>query len=117
MDQALAGQTAVVTGAASGIGREVAVRFAEQGAGVVVADHREQPREGGPTTVERIEAETSAAAGYVACDVRERGGLERAAAAAASMGPPCTWVNNAGFLMQTPRLETRPAGFYRRMVI
>jgi NAD(P)-dependent dehydrogenase (short-subunit alcohol dehydrogenase family) len=117
VEQALAGQTAVVTGAASGIGREVAVRFAEQGAGVVVADQREQPREGGPTTVERIEAETSAEACYVTCDVREREALERAADAAASMGPLGTWVNNAGLLIQTPFLKTSAAEFDRMMDI
>lgn len=115
--QALAGQTAVVTGAASGIGREVAFRFAEEGAGVVVADQREHPREGGPTTVERIEAETKAPARYVECDVRDREDLERAAAAATSMGPLGTWVNNAGLLVQTSFLNTSVSEFDRMMDI
>lgn len=115
--QALAGQTAVVTGAASGIGREVAFRFAEEGAGVVVADQREHPREGGPTTVERIEAETKAPARYVECDVRDREDLERAAAAATSMGPLGTWVNNAGLLVQTSFLNTSVSELDRMMDI
>ncbi len=34
----LAGKNTIVTGAASGIGRETAIRFAEEGAAVVCAD-------------------------------------------------------------------------------
>lgn len=34
----LAGKTAFITGAASGIGREIAVQFADEGAGLVLAD-------------------------------------------------------------------------------
>jgi glucose 1-dehydrogenase len=41
---------AVVTGSASGIGRAIAVRFAEEGAHVVVSDVRPDPREGGDPT-------------------------------------------------------------------
>lgn len=48
------GQAALITGAASGIGRAIAIRFAEEGANVVVADIREEPREGGRPTHEMI---------------------------------------------------------------
>jgi glucose 1-dehydrogenase len=43
----LAGRTAVVTGGASGIGRAIALRFAAEGADVVVGDLRSDPLEGG----------------------------------------------------------------------
>jgi glucose 1-dehydrogenase len=46
----LADRVAVVTGGASGIGRAIALRFADAGARVVVADVRSEPREGGETT-------------------------------------------------------------------
>lgn len=38
----LAGQVAIITGAAQGIGREYALRFAREGAAVVIADLREE---------------------------------------------------------------------------
>ena len=54
MSQLLDGETAVVTGAASGLGREISLTFAEHGADVVVADISEAPREGGdPTQIGR----------------------------------------------------------------
>jgi len=58
MSQLLDSQTAVVTGAASGLGRTISLTFADHGADVVVADISEDPREGSEPTHERIEAET-----------------------------------------------------------
>lgn len=43
----LAGRSVVVTGGASGLGRAIALRFADEGAFVAVGDLRQEPAEGG----------------------------------------------------------------------
>jgi len=50
----LEGHTAIVTGAASGIGRAIAIRFAAESAHVLLADLAEETRGGGATTLEAI---------------------------------------------------------------
>jgi NAD(P)-dependent dehydrogenase (short-subunit alcohol dehydrogenase family) len=63
------GKAGLVTGAASGIGRACAIRFAAEGAAVVVAD-LEGSREGGEETVRAID-EAGGRAEFFACDVAE----------------------------------------------
>ena len=64
----LEGKTAIVTGGSSGIGRASALRFAEEGAGVVIAVIRPDPREGGQSTHEVVRA-NGGRAEYIATDV------------------------------------------------
>ncbi|MBM85601.1 MAG: short-chain dehydrogenase [Rhodospirillaceae bacterium] len=47
-------RTLIVTGGASGIGKAIAVKAAAEGASVIVADIREDPREGGENTIDVI---------------------------------------------------------------
>ncbi len=56
MGHELEGRVAIVTGAASGIGRAIAVHLADAGGQIVAADVRRQPREGGAGVVEEIES-------------------------------------------------------------
>jgi len=50
----LDGKRAVVTGGASGIGRAIAIRFAEEGAAVVVADRNREPAEETARTIAKM---------------------------------------------------------------
>jgi NAD(P)-dependent dehydrogenase (short-subunit alcohol dehydrogenase family) len=83
--------TAVVTGAARGIGREVAIRLARRGYDVLVTDLDEA---GVSATAEQI----GERAWSMRHDVRDPDSHRAAAAAAGERGPIAVWVNNAGVL-------------------
>ncbi len=69
----LAGKVAVITGAAQGIGRGIAHRFAEEGAAVVVADIQE---ERGSATTEELKGK-GARASFVHTDVTDEAQIKR----------------------------------------
>ena len=69
MSLSIAGKTAIVTGAASGVGLAVARHFVENGANVVFAD-ADQARL--RDEVGRLDGEGEGAARVFACDLRER---------------------------------------------
>ncbi|WP_049997920.1 SDR family oxidoreductase [Halococcus sediminicola] len=98
MSGLLEGRTAVITGAASGNGRGIARRFAEEGADVVIADIQEEDRLGGQPTHELLEAETDVRAAFVECDVTDRESVEDAVGAAEEFGGIDVMVNNAGII-------------------
>lgn len=89
----LADRTAVVTGAAQGIGRAVAERFARDGAKVAVVDVNRE-------AVDEVVSGIGAAGGQaipVVCDVSDRGAVNEAAAfTAEQLGPIGILVSNAG---------------------
>jgi NAD(P)-dependent dehydrogenase (short-subunit alcohol dehydrogenase family) len=68
-------RSAIVTGAASGIGRATAIRLARDGFDVVVADIRRDPVAGGEPTVEVIE-QAGGSAVFVAADVADETACE-----------------------------------------
>lgn len=89
-------KTAVITGASSGLGRAMALRFARGGADVVVADLRSEPREGGTPTHEMISETTDAAGVYVDCDVTDKDDIAAAVDRADDLGGVDVMINNAG---------------------
>jgi glucose 1-dehydrogenase len=93
--QRLSGRIAVVTGSASGLGRAIALRFAEEGAAVVVSDVRPDPREGGENTEEVIAAAGGLCA-RIDADISRWGDVDRLVSATVErFGRLDVMVNNA----------------------
>jgi NAD(P)-dependent dehydrogenase (short-subunit alcohol dehydrogenase family) len=113
----LAGRTAIVTGAASGIGRAIARRFAQEGAKVLIADLRETPLEGGVPVHEEIGA-ACAEAIFLKTDVVSAADLARAVATVADRwGRLDIMVNNAATYVGKPLLETSEEEWSRVMAV
>jgi NAD(P)-dependent dehydrogenase (short-subunit alcohol dehydrogenase family) len=97
----LSGRRAVVTGASSGIGRAIAVAFAEAG-----ADVAGMSLEAAPETERAVDA-TGRASLMLVGDTGDPGDVERLATEASErLGGIDVWVNNAAKLMVKPLLET-----------
>ncbi len=113
----LENRTAVVTGAASGIGKAIALRFASEGASVVVADLSETQREGGEKTVAAIR-QAGGSAEFVACDVTRNEDLESAVErAVAQTGRLDIMVNNAAIGTDLPLHATSEEDWDRVMAV
>ncbi|WP_091414787.1 SDR family NAD(P)-dependent oxidoreductase [Friedmanniella luteola] len=109
----LAGRTALVTGAASGIGAAVALAFAEAGASLALVDRAQGP---GLDAVRDRCAEHGVDVVAVRADVAVEDDVRRMFGdARAALGPVDTLVNNAGILTESP-VATMPTALFDEMV-
>jgi len=98
----LENQVAVVTGGGGGIGREICVRFAEEGARVAVLDIDAE------TARHTVEAIGDTARAF-AVDITDPRSVKQAVAdVVGTLGTVDTLVNNAGWDRGAPFLETEP---------
>jgi 3-oxoacyl-[acyl-carrier protein] reductase len=113
MDLGLKGKTALVTGATSGVGREIALSFAAEGASVAV-NYRSSAEEADALVAEIIKAGGNAKAykadvadfadvkTMVETTVRDFGGLN-------------ILINNAGLAVRQRFMETKPEDWHRQI--
>ncbi|TAK42306.1 MAG: 3-hydroxybutyrate dehydrogenase [Betaproteobacteria bacterium] len=107
----LRGKSAIVTGAASGIGEQIARAFAAEGARVCVAD-LERPG------AERVAASLGASAIAVRMDVTDEGEVERGVAQAAEqLGGIDILVSNAGLQHVEPIADLAFADWKRILAV
>ena len=99
LDRSVAGRVAVVTGAASGMGRATAHLLADEGAAVAVVD---RSADGAEAVAREITAAGGTAAAW-ALDVTDAPAVREAITAVAErLGPPDILINNAGVSVPAP---------------
>ena len=109
MNATLAGRSAVVTGAASGIGRAIAMALSREGCSLCLIDRAPLER---TTAVVQAIAAGGGNAIAVQADVADEAQVVAAVARAASQfGQLDIVVNNAGILIEKPLLETTTGDF------
>jgi citronellol/citronellal dehydrogenase len=106
----LARRTLFITGASRGIGREIALRAARDGANVVIAAKTAEPHPKLRGTIHTVAAEVEAAGGKalaIALDVRDEAAIAGAVdLAVRTFGGIDALVNNASAISLTPTLAT-----------
>ena len=104
----LEGKVAIVTGAASGIGRAISILFANEGAKVVVADIIDDPKEGGLPT-ERVITKAGGEAIKIHCDISKWENVDAMISQTVEKwGSLDVIVNNAAHWTTTRLTETTP---------
>ena len=110
----LEGKVAFITGAASGIGREIALEFAREGANIAVADMN---RQGAEDTAAEIEKIGSKAIG-MAVDVTDEAQVETAVQAAVkAFGNVDILISNAGIQIVHPVEEFSFADWKKMLAV
>ena len=106
----LDGKRAAVTGAASGIGRAIAIRFAHAGAEVVLLDLNAASAN---RVAAEVASETSRSVSALACDVSDESNVVAAFGEIAASGSLDVLVNSAGVAHIGSILTTAPLDFDR----
>ena len=116
-EQRLLNRVCMVTGAASGIGRAIARRFAAEGAQVVILDPRSEPIEGGESTVDLIR-EARGKVEMLAVDVSSWEDVDRAITdTVTEYGALHVMVSNAAIYTGTDLLATSQDDWDRVMAV
>ena len=111
----LTGKVVVVTGAASGIGKAVAVQAARHGAkAIIVSDLNAEPREGGRSTLDEI-ADIGVPARFHRADVSQRADVDALVNAAEAFGGIDVMVANAGITAKADGFDVTEEDFHRLM--
>ncbi len=111
----LAGRTAIVTGAAQGIGAACAEAFARHGARVLLADVRDEECS---RTARAIAAETGVATAAVAADVSAEDDCQRVMDACIERFGGCDiLLNNAGIIVRGSILDATVEDFDRVLAV
>ena len=108
----LDGKVAIITGAASGIGKEIAKRFADEGAKVIIADLQLPSAEATATEINR----SGGAAMGVAMDVSDEAAVDAGIATTIErFGRLDILVSNAGIQIVKP-IDEFPFSEWKRML-
>jgi citronellol/citronellal dehydrogenase len=117
----LTGKTIFITGASRGIGREIALRCARDGASIVVTAKTAEPHASLPGTIHSVAAEVEAAGGKALAlqlDVRDDGAIAAAVAEAVRVfGGIDILVNNASAIQLTGTAATPMRRFDLMMTV
>lgn len=117
MSDILKDKVVVITGAASGIGRAIAIGAAQHGAtAVIVSDITETSNEGGSTTTSEIEA-LGVAARFHRTDVSQRAQVDALVESAAEFGGVDVMVANAGITLRSDGADVAEDDYRRLMTV
>jgi len=110
----LEGKIALITGGSSGIGRAIALLFAQEGAALSIADIDEH---GGQDVVQSI-LENEGKAIFIRCDVTQASDCQRAIKKTLSeLGSLDILLNNAGIIQRSSVVQTKEAEWDRIMAV